>query len=194
VPAATHIISLTHYRSEPWIEQMCARVNRVDQHAGPYRSQSGYIFCPNDPLMKTLIDRFRAEQAAVVESMDVLEQEKGKPKQLDMFDCLREPQAPGRIITLESRMNGFSTVQMLGGLPAGEDPGAPESAREAVLRNEIDAHIKRCSFGDGDSIRRANGKIMGIFGKKRDHMTRQELERLLAYVRMNFKIDGRKTG
>ncbi len=69
VPAVTHVACLTHIRSYPWIEQMIARATRYDPEAGPWESQMAFVFAPDDPQMRRIIDRIYAEQAeAVVES------------------------------------------------------------------------------------------------------------------------------
>lgn len=70
VPQITHIASLTHIRSRAWIDQMINRGSRVDYEAGPYSSQRGYIFCPDDPLMQEIVKAIREDQEAVARPDD----------------------------------------------------------------------------------------------------------------------------
>lgn len=62
VPEITHLACLTHIRSRPWIEQMCARAVRVVTSV-PYTDQTGCIYGPDDPLLWQCLEAIRAEQA-----------------------------------------------------------------------------------------------------------------------------------
>lgn len=66
VPAVTHLACLTHVRSYPWIEQVFARATRFDPQAGDWESQYAFAFVPNDPLMREIIAKIRAEQVEAV--------------------------------------------------------------------------------------------------------------------------------
>lgn len=69
VPDCTHLICLTDKRSAPWLEQAFARVTRVDYKARgtrgsiPYENQRAHIFVPDDPLMRSIVERILAAQA-----------------------------------------------------------------------------------------------------------------------------------
>lgn len=63
VPEITHVALLTNIRSRPWIEQAICRGNRTDHANG---KTHGYIFYPDDPRMKSIINAIDAEQAGVV--------------------------------------------------------------------------------------------------------------------------------
>jgi superfamily II DNA or RNA helicase len=62
----SHIISLTHIRSQPWLEQMFARAVRVDPDAGPYETQYAYIFTPDDPSLREVASIIEAEQSPFI--------------------------------------------------------------------------------------------------------------------------------
>jgi len=57
----SHIAALTYYRSTPWIEQMVTRGVRVARGI-PYESQVAYIFCPDDPMLNSIIETIKLEQ------------------------------------------------------------------------------------------------------------------------------------
>ena len=61
VPEITHLCSLTHIRSVPWIYQMLARAWRA--HPG---KSTCYCFCPDDQRMREVIQRIKTEQEAVL--------------------------------------------------------------------------------------------------------------------------------
>lgn len=63
VPEITHVACLTNIRSRPWIEQAICRANRSD-HGN--NKTHGYIYYPDDPRMKRIMDAIEAEQAALV--------------------------------------------------------------------------------------------------------------------------------
>jgi superfamily II DNA or RNA helicase len=53
----SHVISLTHIRSVPWIEQMLARVWRADEG-----KSTCYAFVTDDPRMRRVIDKIKSEE------------------------------------------------------------------------------------------------------------------------------------
>lgn len=64
VPEITHIVLLTKYRSPSWIEQAISRGNRVCRNH-PEKTH-GYIFAPDDPEMREVLDKIEKEQQGVV--------------------------------------------------------------------------------------------------------------------------------
>lgn len=58
----THVACLTHIRSRAWIEQLISRANRFDPKAGPWESQRGFIYGPDDHLLAETFDKIRVEQ------------------------------------------------------------------------------------------------------------------------------------
>lgn len=68
VQAITHVACLTHIRSRPWIEQMLARAARVDRSADlAYELQFGSVWGPDDVLLRDILGKIRAEQAAFIQ-------------------------------------------------------------------------------------------------------------------------------
>jgi superfamily II DNA or RNA helicase len=61
-PSITHVALLTHIRSMPWIYQALARATRFDDKAGAWSTQAAHIWCPDDPLMNSIITTIRAQQ------------------------------------------------------------------------------------------------------------------------------------
>lgn len=64
--AITHIACLTHIRSRPWIEQMIARANRVDDKAGPWETQAGFVYGPDDAPLVEIMAQIREDQGPFV--------------------------------------------------------------------------------------------------------------------------------
>jgi len=76
VPDCTHLICLTDVRSPGWLEQMFGRVTRFDPSCGlTWEQQCAYIYVPDDPPMRAVIDGLLAEQHLAWEEMA-----RGKPK------------------------------------------------------------------------------------------------------------------
>lgn len=57
----SHVILLTKIRSKPWIEQAISRGNRSDSD-----KTHGYIFAPDDPAMRKVLDAIEKEQQGMV--------------------------------------------------------------------------------------------------------------------------------
>ena len=53
----THVIVVTHYRSEPWIEQCVSRANRVAEG-----KDRGFIYAPADRQFQAIVARIKEEQ------------------------------------------------------------------------------------------------------------------------------------
>ncbi|MFN8470307.1 MAG: HNH endonuclease [Caldilineaceae bacterium] len=66
VPEITHVALLTNIRSRPWIEQAICRANRTESRGG---KTHGYIFLPDDPRMKSIMEAVELEQQAVVSTV-----------------------------------------------------------------------------------------------------------------------------
>jgi superfamily II DNA or RNA helicase len=61
-PEVTHMATLTHIRSRPWLEQMIARATRVDPHGGPYERQRAMVYHPDDLLFRRFRHAIETEQ------------------------------------------------------------------------------------------------------------------------------------
>lgn len=191
----THVVCLTHIRSTPWIEQMVARAVRVDPAAGSYETQSGYIFCPDDPLFRDIITKIRAEQAESIKSLagkSARTQE--KEEQLGLFDVPKGPNTPGGIIPIGSYATS-SQRQFVGIDPASSPdrasviPIKTESELEEELRQKIDKYVKAYARNNRYKPVFINSELKERFGKAREEMTRPELERLLAHLEKYYRLD-----
>lgn len=187
-PSATHIISLTRIRSVPWIEQMTARVNRIDPQAGPYEDQQGHIFAPADPLFKEIVSRIEAEQAAVLVSESNGKGKSGeKSARKGEFSLLP---SPGGIIPVSSKLTAQREVVLGGGLAESADdiPLLTSSERETDILNQIEDHIRRYSFQNRYNPKKINAEVFDYFGKRRREMTLPELQACLAHVRAAYPM------
>lgn len=61
----THIACLTNIRSKPWLEQCFARANRISKNKG-----QGFIFAPDDPDFRNVMETIRLQQLAAVRDDD----------------------------------------------------------------------------------------------------------------------------
>jgi len=61
VKEITHVALLTKYRSKPWIEQAISRANRASEG-----KSHGYIYAPDDPSLRAILDEIEREQQGVV--------------------------------------------------------------------------------------------------------------------------------
>ena len=188
-PEATHLVCLTHIRSVPWIEQMVARVVRIDPQAGPYEAQVGYVFAPDDFQMKKVILQIQAEQVACAKTFcdakDVQAGEIGKSG-ADGF-------TPFGITPLGSRLTEQREINLGDAFKfkAYEMPDMPktQSEIETELREAVEKHIRKYSFENRYAPQRINAEIKNAFlGKSRKEMAVPELKNLLAYVRHSYPI------
>jgi len=194
VPCATHIGCLTHIRSNPWIEQMVARVVRID-YGSPlqYEQQFGYIFAPDDPRMRMIVERIKSEQLAVAK-------EYRPPEQTEMFgeqkdDDDQEFDNPFSIVPLQSSLTGNRRETLAHGsghqgilTPSATRIKTP-SEIEKGIRDQVDHHVKLFCFKNRHRHQRINAEIKSYFGKARSDMTVSELGRCLAHVQRNYRID-----
>lgn len=64
VPEITHLACLTRYRSKPWLEQCFARACRTyEVEETGLVKRCGYIFAPDDPLFRQVIEKVKDDQA-----------------------------------------------------------------------------------------------------------------------------------
>lgn len=186
VPAITHVICLTHIRSTPWIEQMIARAVRIDPHAGPYESQKGHIFAPDDFLFRGVVNRIKAEQIPVAHQ--------GSSFKKNDIDKEIQGEKDPDIIPLGGQITGRREVEFgTGGL---NSPGEPEFSppvktvkelEEEVLE-QINNHIKEFSFANYYKPQQLNAELKQQFGKSRREMTLSELKGCLSFVQYNYPL------
>jgi hypothetical protein len=173
-PPISHIACLTHIRSVPWIEQMCARAVRIDP-AGPDR-QIARVFAPDDVLFRSVVERIRSEQLPVLTAMAK------EPVQESLFGSEGEGGLRPKITPLGSAFQARREV-MLGS----EHVRTPTEIQEELLRR-IESHVRRYAFDNHYDVKRLNAEIKGVFGKARPDMTNAELKRALDYVRSAYPL------
>lgn len=187
VPAATHLVCLTHIRSKPWIEQMLARVVRVDHLAGPWQTQRAYVWAPDDPIMRSIVDKIESEQVAhVKKSMN--------GRQIELFESEGDGSGDSNrlgIVPLASSIIGNREAH-LGSIdrPAPSQPLLEKtpSELEGELREMIEKHVRTYAFMQRYRNYRINAEIKRAMGKPRDQMGLRELRQCLDYVRQAYPI------
>jgi len=186
VPQISHIISLTHIRTTPWIEQMISRAVRIDPAAGPYESQVAYVFAPDDPLFSEVVSAIRREQLSLAG---------GGSKEIataiprDQEDGEKEH----RITPLDGQIIGSREVSMYGGIPDGvEMPGEITTVRdmEKDLLQQIERHVTRFAFENRYKPHRINAEVKAYFKKPRGEMTLKELQSCLKFVKGTYPLNG----
>jgi superfamily II DNA or RNA helicase len=185
VPPVTHICCLTHIRSTPWIEQMVARAVRIDKDAGPYASQRAFVFAPEDSRFVAIMEKIKKEQTPVV----------GKKSKRKIKEDDEKESGDGcennSINPLESSMT-YQTEHLVG-LDTADQPQQASlpfietvSEKEARLRREVAKHINTYAFNNRYQPQRINSEIKKHFGKARENMGLNDLERLMRHIRQYY--------
>ena len=197
VKAISHIACLTHIRSEPWIEQCISRAVRIDPAAGPYETQVGYIFAPDDPLFRNIVNRIQAEQIA--SARVAKEKEDAGLLQLELFKKER-PEGesnPYKITPLSSELTGRRELA-LGGNGKAPAPAVPvqmtfpktPSEIEQELRESIEQHVRLYEFNNRiHPPGKLNREILAHFQKPRPEMTIRELEAVQRHIRRAYPLN-----
>ena len=167
VKPATHIACLTHIRSIPWLEQLFARVNRLDDG-----KTCGWVFGPMDKNFEDAIISIEKEQQLAIEMKEKREREGS--------GGLSERK---EIIPLQSGAIGVNIQDVINQ----ELPMSP-SEEEEFLKKEIEDHISKYVKGKRYDKRHVNKSIKNIFGKSRTEMTIPELKDVLGYLRNIYHI------
>lgn len=178
VKPLTHIIALTHIRSVPWIEQMIARAVRIDPHGGPYETQAGYIFAPDDPLFRRVVDQIKREQLSLARDSETREKKEGNG------NGEREPD----VIPIGGQVTGHREVLFGYAASSPSQEIMTVSDQEESTRTEIDRYVREFAFRNYYKPQRINAEIKEYFGKARDQMTLSELKICKAYVRNTYPL------
>jgi superfamily II DNA or RNA helicase len=97
VPSATHLICLSRFRKQGWLEQAFARVTRIDRHCPvPPQEQSAFIYVPDSKTMRGIIEKLCSEEQAA------LQEPKSRPRQA-------ETPTPSPRLSSDGRISGPST-------------------------------------------------------------------------------------
>ena len=182
VKPITHIVCLTQIRSNAWITQMVGRAVRVDHDAGPYETQSAYVFAPDDFQFQQVVKRIESEQLTAIKDEDDVEEKRsrkggGRQKSPD-------------VIPIGSTLTGQREIS-IGGPPGGFAFSSniyiptPKEV-ESELLSKIESHVRIYSYMNRIKPIRINAVLKDIFNKPRREMTRIELEKCLKYVQENY--------
>lgn len=195
IPAVSHIICLTRVRSTPWIEQMTARANRINP-ALPYDGQVGHVFAPADPLFKEIVGKIEQEQGCIVAGQKGAMEGGSDSRQTELFPG---DTSPGGITPLSSHVTGNREVFLGAGQATfnygSDDTTDPRTQREqeTELREQINNHVKAFCRTYNVKIQHLNYEIKNVFGKGRDQMTVDELEKLTRWVNQKYALPRRGT-
>lgn len=185
----THIISLTHIRSTPWILQEISRAVRIDPYAGPYGTQCGYIFAPDDYLMRKAIEKIESEQLATATEAEMTINAEKKPKEKDAgYGRYRDD-----IIPISSSMTDKRELEfgLFGDASFQDDPAPLMTIKETEedILSKIEGHIRTFSFNNYYKPMKLNSEIKRAFnGKPRRDMTLRELKEVLHYVKKTYPL------
>jgi len=181
----THIVALTHIRTKEWIDQLVARAVRVDPVAGPYESQTAFVFAPDDFLFRQVVEQIRREQLTAVKDMEG----EGRKKQNGENG---EPKP--KINPLNGEVTNTREIA-LGGIPDGsmvfdEEPELTIKEQEDELRAQIHRHVAGYAFANYYKPERINAEIKAYWGKPRSEMTLDELRRCFEYIKQAYPLNG----
>lgn len=182
----THIIFLTHIRSIPWIEQVIARAVRIDPEAGPYSSQQGFVFAPDDPLFRGVVDVIKHEQIqAAKQTEKALSENPGNGS--EGGEGGKKP----HVTPLNGSISGSREIY-LGGIPTGYQESIPltVSEQESDLRTRIEKHVNKFCFDNRYKPQKINTEIKTTFRKARDLMELSELQSCFKYVKDMYSLSG----
>ena len=180
VPEISHICCLTNIRSNPWITQMVGRAVRIDRNGAAYEDQAGFIFAPDDILMREIVEDIRREQLPFVT----------RGEQLGLFGS-EGGNGGGRretITPLGSEMIGAREVELQSSFF--DNPAVAQTPKdlETELRKRIDSHVKKYAWLGRFKEASLNRQILEIFGKRRAQMTIPELRAVEKWVFANFDL------
>lgn len=209
-PKISHIALLTHVRARPWIEQVLGRGVRRD---GQHKAKC-FIYAPDDPWLRDVIARIKAEQEPYVRleggcgpgggprptgeivplegSISGVRSSELDGESLDRDATARYEQAiafsriEGRVspVELSRAFHFFNHAQVVVQAPARQTltPSEIEDRLRVTIQsraNKIDRNLQR-PFGT------TNSELILRFRKSREHMTEQELQKVLAYVNTQY--------
>lgn len=186
----SHIISLTHIRSKPWLEQMFARAVRVDPDAGPYETQCAYIFAPDDPILRKVVSMIEAEQASFIKKQ-IAQNQGSLFNDSDGNSGPRDKNGMYGITPVGSAITGHREM-FLGNnnfLPIDPPPLTPSEIENDLL-GEIESHVRQFSFINRYNPKKINAEIKRALGKPRGQMTVTELYATIEHIKKAYPLNG----
>lgn len=188
VPQISHIICLTNIRSTQWIEQMIARAVRIWNAWGPYETQVGHIFAPDDIAMHDVMVKIEAEQLALADKAPVPREEIDGAE-----EAPTEEGAMGNgIIALEGAVTGTRVIDMGHHIDIGSSGEYIKTIKEQEmeLREGIERHVRKFAFKYSHDVQRINAEIKAHFqGVPRADMSLNQLKQTLSYIENTYPIE-----
>jgi hypothetical protein len=194
---------------------MLARANRVDKSL-PYDQQMGYIFAPDDPIFREIVEQMRAEQLSFIpkssmeqlelfEKEDLSEREKkcGDCDNFETSDCFektyyqnndvciffKSDYNPLGIKPLESSLTGHRNFSIDGGGNNVIPIQKTPKELEIEKRKQIEQHIRLFSYKNRYQDGAINAEIKEKYGKSRSLMTMVELEKVYDHIQVKYPIN-----
>jgi len=191
VPAVSHIACLTNIRSTAWITQMIARAVRIWGEWGPYESQVGHIFAPDDKAMHETMELIQAEQLAMAKNSSdgIIEKEFEK----EDYQAPEQGSKRSPIEALEGSATGKREVDLGSHVSSGSTPGPAQyiqtiKEQEKEIRDQIENHIRQYAFKNRYEVQKLNAEVKNAFNQKRSEMSLSQLKHALLYVRQNYPL------
>ncbi len=186
VPEITHICSLTHIRSVPWLEQMIARANRL----APGKTRA-VVFAPADHQFKKARKMIDAEQLVPLSNPD--EQMELAPSQENRGEGSGEVRPwiiPVGSTVLDGTTPRISPAETL------VMPPCSHSEAEKILRKNIHQHISAFLEDVPNGSKLAYQKILYRRMRIQVHkpiaeMSVKELEKIWVWLRAEYPLKDR---
>lgn len=183
VPAITHIASLTHIRSVPWLEQMFARGNRT----APGKTEA-FVWGPKDERFLQAIRMIEAEQ---IEALKPQAETGGSGEGGEGAGQARPWITP---IGSEAYRAGMDDHSLDATAYARPDGGMTPKAAEKLLRTQIADHIEIFLSRKRPGSKASYSKILHaklkelVGGKPREECSVSELTKQFAFLKENFPV------
>ena len=204
-PSLKNLAILSHIRSPSYIEQIIGRATRYDPNGPPYEEQRAQIFCPEDPLMMEVVEKFGQERAIEVRDQDSEERSSRANSDRNSVVPLASHPLHTQVLDLDSRRlvqhvqieEALSSAgveiepdqldrvaDFLLGRPSSPVAHLPVTPAQAIkaTRRRIDQIVKEAAPLAGMHPKELNSQIKGVFQKPRADMTLEELDRVILWL------------
>lgn len=182
-PALTHLACLTKIRSHEWLEQMLARITRVDYKSRtPYAEQRAFCWAPDDQAFSDAIAKIKEEQIEAIE--DAEDSPETDPVNIDSDDDYPEPIIPLEASATETRVEDIQSDDELGHAEAeryrrmARDAGLPSFS--PVQMKQLEAFMLSRQPEKAETVPVETGPAEHIAtASERENALRQTLDRLI---------------
>jgi hypothetical protein len=204
-PSLKNLAILSHIRSPNYIEQIIGRATRYDPNGPPYEEQRAQIFCPEDPLMMEVVEKFGQERPIEIRDQDSDERPGRASVERNSVVPLASHPLHTQVLDLDSRRlvqhvqieEALSSAgveiepdqldrvaDFLLGKPASPIAHLPVTPAQAIkaTRRRIDQIVKEAAPLAGMHPKELNSQIKGVFQKPRADMTLEELDRVILWL------------